>query len=86
MTYNYQYIEKLLLQTLDFMFLFSEAEKDEVREFIDVGEYGLALETLVDIVSEENKLISHEALLLIYRVIDAMNLDRRPFEVKLGDL
>lgn len=35
--------------------LFSEEEKAEVDHFIQVGEYGLALETIVDICFDEGK-------------------------------
>ena len=34
---------------------FSGDEKREVSEFADAEEYGLALETFVDIIFEENK-------------------------------
>lgn len=50
----------------------SRSEAQEVRDFIDVGEYGLALETLVDIVAEEEKSISAEALRLIIELADSM--------------
>jgi len=50
----------------------SGSEAQEVRDFIDVGEYGLALETLVDIVTEEEKSISAEALRLIIELADSM--------------
>lgn len=35
-------------------------EKREVRDFIEVGEYGLAYETLCDIITEGNKTISSD--------------------------
>jgi hypothetical protein len=35
----------------------SEAERAEVQSFLDVGEYGLALETAADTYVEESKLI-----------------------------
>jgi dihydroxyacetone kinase DhaKLM complex PTS-EIIA-like component DhaM len=40
----------------------SEAELDEIRHFVDVGEYGLALETAVDIFAEERKVPPLEAV------------------------
>lgn len=39
----------------------TESELEEVRRFVDHGEYGLALETLCDIVEEEDKRVSPEA-------------------------
>ncbi|AUB85535.1 MafI family immunity protein [Candidatus Thiodictyon syntrophicum] len=60
----------LLLSLLSSALSWSEAQ--EVRDFVDVGEYGLALETLVDIVTEEEKSISAEALRLIIELADSM--------------
>jgi hypothetical protein len=59
-----------LLSLLSSALSWSEAQ--EVRDFVDVGEYGLALETLVDIVTEEEKSISAEALRLIIELADSM--------------
>jgi uncharacterized protein with HEPN domain len=50
-------LEKIL-STLDKTF--SQNEKEEVRDFIGVGEYGLAMSTLIDIINEEKKNISKE--------------------------
>ncbi len=43
-----------------------------MQEFIDVGEYGIALETIIDIINEESKNITNEAEFLIRRI---MNMD-----------
>lgn len=84
MTYNYQYIEELLLRLLDLLTsVFTDSEKREVQDFMDAGEYGLALETLVDIVNEENKQISSESLKLVYELAEVMQLDKSVFEDKL---
>lgn len=84
MTYNYQYIEELLLQLIGLLVsVFTDSEKKEIQEFIDAGEYGLALETLVDIVNEEDKQISIESLKLIYELAEVMQLDESVFEDKL---
>lgn len=84
MTYNYQRTEELLLRLLDLLtFSFSCSEQEEVREFIDVGEYGLAVETLVDIVCEENKCISCEAWGVICELAGIMEIDKGRFEGKL---
>ena len=83
-TYDYQYIEELLLRLLSLLLeVFADSEKDEVRDFIDAGEYGLALETLVDIVIEENKQIPGESLALVCELADVMQLDKKVFEEKL---
>lgn len=64
---------------------FSMSERSEVQEFIDVGEYGIALETLVDIVTEEDKKISNEAMRVIGDLSLVMQLDKNEFEHKLRD-
>ncbi|MEH8019580.1 MafI family immunity protein [Rheinheimera muenzenbergensis] len=83
-TYDYQSIENLLLRLLDLLLkIFTNSERNEVQDFIDAGEYGLALETLVDIVIEENKQISGEAFALVCELADVMQLDKKVFEEKL---
>lgn len=53
---NYTEIESSFKELLpNLREVFSGDEVSEVREFIDVGEYGLALDTLVDIFVEERK-------------------------------
>lgn len=59
------------------------SEIREFQEFIDVGEYGLALETLVDIVDEENKKISNEIMAAILGLADKMSMDREVLLEKL---
>ncbi len=83
-TYDYQSIEVLLLRLLSLLLeLFTDSERMEVQEFIDAGEYGLALETLADIVVEENKLIPSESLSLVFELADVMQLDKKLFEERL---
>ena len=83
-TYDYQYIEDMLLRLLGLLLeTFTDSEKSEVQDFIDAGEYGLALETLVDIVTEENKQVSGESLALVCELADVMQLDKKVFEEKL---
>ena len=83
-TCDYRYIEELLLRLLGLLLeIFTDSEICEVRDFIDAGEYGLALETLVDIVIEENKLVSKESLALVCELADVMGLDKKVFEEKL---
>ncbi len=62
---------------------FTQDEKQEIARFVDVGEYGLALETLVDIVAEENKNVTGSSTLLIFELVDLMKLNRSAFSGKL---
>jgi hypothetical protein len=81
---DYQHIEKLLIRLLDLLnTVFVASERKEIIEFIDVGEYGLALDTLVDIVDEENKKIPNEALILIKELAIAMQIDNGMLDEKL---
>ena len=82
--YDYLSIKKLLLRLLSLLLeIFTDSEKGEVQDFIDAGEYGLALETLVDIVVEEDKQIPCESLALVCELADVMQLDKKVFEEKL---
>ena len=53
----------------------SDAELAEVRRFVDVGEYGLALETTVDIYFEEKKTATTEIVSLVERLAAAMSMN-----------
>ncbi|RLP56479.1 MAG: hypothetical protein D6160_00400 [Ketobacter sp.] len=83
-TYDYQSIENLLLRLLGLLLeIFTNSERNEVQDFIDAGEYELALDTLVDIVIEENKQIPGESLALVCELAELMQLDKKVFEEKL---
>ena len=57
--FNYDVIEKRFDQLLAVAASsFTDAELKEVRDFLEVKEYGLALETFIDIVKDESKRIS----------------------------
>ena len=56
----------------------NSSELGEVRDFIRVGEYGLALETFIDIVVEERKQISSEIFDRCREIAEEM---RMPVEV-----
>lgn len=57
--FNYDAIEKRFEQLLSVMASScTDTELKEVRDFLEVSEYGLALETFIDIVKEESKRIS----------------------------
>jgi len=55
--------------------VFSSAELKEVKDFLDVGEYGLALQTFADIVKEEGKLIPPEANIAMEELATSMGID-----------
>lgn len=83
-TYDYRYIEDLLLRLLALLLeIFTDSEKSEVQNFIDAGEYGQALDTLVDIVIKEDKQIPGESLVFICELADVMQLDKKVFQDKL---
>ncbi len=72
---NFDLIESLLFNLLNASVgELSAAERAEVQAFIDVGEYGLALETTADIYAEEKKTPSTEVLSLIERLAIAMSM------------
>lgn len=53
---------------------FSASERSEVEHFIDVDEFGLALETLVAIIVEEKKDVPHWVRRAIYQLSEVMGL------------
>ena len=84
--YDYKRIERMLLELLDALrVVFGQSEREEVEEFIDAGEYGIALETLVDIVCEEDKAIGADAVEIVRDVAVIMGLNGKDFEDKLSD-
>ncbi|MCA9474117.1 MAG: MafI family immunity protein [Nitrospira sp.] len=52
----------------------SVSERSEVSEYIDVGEYGLALRTLADVVVEERKHLTIHVLRRIESIARAMGI------------
>lgn len=76
---NFDEIESLLSQLLMAAApVLSDAERAEVQRFVDVGEYGLALETAAAIYSEEKKIATAEVLDLIERLASVMSMDPVP--------
>lgn len=64
--------------------VFSESELAEIRSFIDVGEYGLALETAIDIFAEEQKTAPNEVVSLIKQLATAMSMETEPLIRRLS--
>ncbi len=53
----------------------ADQELAEIKSFIDVGEYGLALQTAVDIFVEEDKIAPDDVVSLIERIAAAMSIE-----------
>ena len=76
---NFDEIESLLSRLLMIAAsVLSDAERAEVQRFIDVGEYGLALEAAAAIYAEEKKIATAEVADLIERLAAAMSMDPAP--------
>ncbi|UGQ48738.1 MafI family immunity protein [Massilia endophytica] len=63
--------------------VFSVSEIAEVSEFVDVGEYGLALETAVDIFVEEGKVAEDDVIVLVQSLANAMELPAAEYSERL---
>ncbi|MBS8271379.1 hypothetical protein DYI26_22090 [Halomonas litopenaei] len=59
------------------------SEKKEIEEFSDFEEFGIALETLRDIIWEEDKKISEKAFIKIVEMSKVMRMDSKIFYKKL---
>lgn len=55
--------------------ILTDVERQEVSEFIHVGEYGLALITFVDIIEDNSRQVSDEVLQLLKKSGEAMQGD-----------
>ena len=74
-SFNYDPIEKQFEQLLTTVTgTFTNAELKEVRDFLEVGEYGLALQTFIDIVKEESKRIPIGACSTVRELATLMDL------------
>lgn len=84
MTSDFSKLERLLSGLITSVSgVFSQEEIGEVQSLIDVGEYGVALETFTDIVVEENKGITKSSLVLIEEAAIMMEMDPEVFSRKL---
>lgn len=85
MNIQYQAIETNFSQLMmDLEQCFSPSEIYEVVDFIENNEFGLALNTVIDIIVEENKFINNDVLKLITGLSDAMELDSEIIISKLS--
>lgn len=84
MDIKYKEIEAKLFELIDMLeTCFTQPELDEVIEFIKYNEYGLALDTVVDIIIEEDKRISNDILNVIIKLSDIMDLDSEGLNKKM---
>lgn len=72
----YENIEKKLLLLIDSLSnVFSVEEVQEITNFIDHGEYGLSIESIVGVIFEENKNIDNIIMEKIIDLYNVMELD-----------
>lgn len=82
---NFDKIEELFLDLIaEASKMLTDSECSEIQEYIDVGEYGLALRTAVAIYVEERKIASAEALALIAQLALEMSKDPQPMLDRLA--
>lgn len=73
---DYKAIESLLCSLLDTASsIFSSAECEEVQKFIDVGEYGIALETAVAIYSEKKVQLTPNVVAMVEKIATEMKMN-----------
>lgn len=71
---HFEVVEEKLGHLLVALTSFTEAQKNEIRDFVDGGEYGLAAETGFQIVVEEDKRISERALVFFRELVEVMEI------------
>lgn len=72
---EYEKLESDLKELLGSMSDFTDGEVSEVEHFLNVGEYGLAFETLCEIVKEEGRTVSTDSLTKIQNLAERMAID-----------
>jgi len=87
MGYDYPQLERDLLAILDSLHgTLTESESEQVRHFVEYGEYGVALETLSGIIGEEGKRISFEAYEQIHGLGERMEMEPEVWERLRGSI
>jgi len=75
MNIEYQEVEENFCSLISLLNkCFTSKEIDEIKDFVDYGEYGLALDTLIDIIKEENKEINNDIFQYIAKLSNLMIL------------
>ena len=69
-------LERELRQLLGGMMSFSPSETAEVEQFLQVGEYGVAFETICGIVKEEGRDVPNGLRLSFRRLAEQMDIDQ----------
>jgi hypothetical protein len=69
---DFSKLDALFDQVYDIATELSADEKNEVREFVDHGEYGLAFSTLVAIYREESKSTSEHIFAIVEEIAKEM--------------
>jgi hypothetical protein len=73
---NFTKIENLFTEILSEVNTeFSQDEIQEISEYLDHGEYGLALDVIVAIIVEEKKELSKTVALLIKKLMEEMSIE-----------
>jgi hypothetical protein len=87
MGYDYQQLERDLLDILNSLHgALTESEFEQVRHFVEFGEYGVALETLSGIIDEEGKRISFRAYKQIHGLGERMEMESEVWERLRGSI
>lgn len=77
MTYDYRELEMRLRDLLISLSGIRSLELNEVYHFLEVGEYGLAFETICDLIREKRIEISSHAQQEIVALAGVMEIDSR---------
>jgi hypothetical protein len=81
---DFERVEKLLELLLTEKSVFSSQEAiDEVRDFIAHGEYGIALDWIVDTAIEDKRAVPDEWLPIVCELTQAMKLDSDSYQSRL---
>jgi hypothetical protein len=82
---NFDKVEELFLNLIDEANkALTDSEVAEIQEYIDVGEYGLALSTAVAVYVEEQKIASARTLELVAQLSFEMSDDPKPMLDRLA--
>ncbi|MBL9028806.1 MAG: MafI family immunity protein [Myxococcales bacterium] len=72
---HYRKVDETIRELLqDLQHFLSAEERAEVEVFLDAGEYGVALETLWEILRESKKTVSEQALAEVRKLARSMQL------------
>lgn len=80
MNWNYEHLEVSLRSLLAENDSLSSSEKAEIERFLEVGEYGVAFETLCAIIKEEGKTIPDNLRAGFKSLAEQMNIERSWWE------